>query len=74
MKTTLTKFEQMILTLLQERKGEIVTRKDIRDRLFGQDEPTYSNLVDTHMKNLRRKLPKSIEITTVRRKGYQINT
>lgn len=67
-----TVYEQTILDMLEDANGEIVTRKQITDKLLGEGEMAFSNIVDVHMMNLRRKLPATIEITTVRGKGYQI--
>lgn len=69
-KSKLTPIEQTLLEFLTRHKGEAVEREVLytvvnKTSIFG------SNLVDVHMKNLRKKLPEGT-IKTVRGIGYMI--
>ena len=67
--------EQSLLYLLAAKAGQVVTRDEILDALWGVDYVSESNVVDRHIRNLRAKLqndwrkPRFIE--TVPGKGYR---
>jgi two-component system, OmpR family, alkaline phosphatase synthesis response regulator PhoP len=67
--------EQSLLYLLAANTGQLVTRDQILDALWGTDYVAESNVVDRHVRNLRAKLqndwrkPRFIE--TVPGKGYR---
>ena len=67
--------EQSLLYLLAANTGQLVTRDQILDALWGTDYVAESNVVDRHIRNLRAKLqndwrkPRFIE--TVPGKGYR---
>jgi DNA-binding response OmpR family regulator len=67
--------EQSLLYLLAANAGEIVTRDEILDALWGKDFVPESNLVDRHIRKLRVKLQDTWHtprfIATVRGKGYR---
>jgi len=65
----LTPREFSLLELLALHRGEVVTRTQIYEHLFDENEDSLSNLVDVHVSNLRRKLGKDF-ITTRRGQGY----
>lgn len=65
----LTPREFSLLELLAIHRGAVVTRTQIYEHLFDENEDTLSNLVDVHVSNLRRKLGKDF-ITTRRGQGY----
>ena len=68
----LTPSEAAILRLLIERRGEVVTREELRKTLQGRGE---SNKLEVYLCFLRRKLerPRGLRlITTVRGKGYRL--
>jgi two-component system, OmpR family, response regulator len=67
----LTRKEYAILQLLVLRRGELVTRSMIYDRLYGEQDDTLSNVVDVYVANLRRKLGAQL-IETRRGEGYII--
>ena len=71
----LTGLEQSLLYLLAARAGEVVTRDEILDALWGVDYVSESNVVDRHIRNLRAKLQndwrKPRFIATVPGKGYR---
>ncbi|MFM8728315.1 MAG: response regulator transcription factor, partial [Planctomycetaceae bacterium] len=53
---SLTPRESALLELLALNRGSIVTRTQIYEHLFEEQEESFSNLVDVHVSNLRRKL------------------
>jgi DNA-binding response OmpR family regulator len=71
----LTGLEQSLLYLLAARAGQVVTRDEILDTLWGVDYVSGSNVVDRHVRNLRAKLQndwrKPRFIATVPGKGYR---
>jgi len=71
----LTGLEQSLLYLLAARSGQVVTRDEILDALWGVDYVCESNVVDRHVRNLRAKLQndwrKPRFIATVPGRGYR---
>ena len=65
----LTPREFSLLELLALHRGQMVSRTQIYESLFDENEDSLSNLVDVHVSNLRRKLGKDF-ITTRRGQGY----
>ncbi len=65
----LTPREYSLLELLALHRGAVVSRTQIYEHLFDENEDSLSNLVDVHVSNLRRKLGKDF-ITTRRGQGY----
>src|SRR5664280_1329693 len=67
--------EQSLLYLLASREGGVLTRKEIRDAIWGADFVGESNLVDRHIRSLRIKLQDDYHhprfIATVPGKGYR---
>jgi two-component system OmpR family response regulator len=68
----LTGREYGILELLVESRGAIVSRTEISDRLYTDDEELLSNAIDVHVASLRRKLGGTL-IQTRRGLGYLID-
>jgi two-component system, OmpR family, response regulator VanR len=66
----LTSMEFKLLCLLMENRGIVLTRDSILDRLWGYDYYGDARVVDTHIKNLRRKLGVDY-IETIRKVGYR---
>ena len=65
-----------ILALLVQADGNLVTRKEIRDRVWGESKPySWSRVIDVHIQHLRRKIeidPASPQlIITVAGRGYR---
>lgn len=52
----LTAREYALLEYLAHREGEVVSRTDIWDQLYGQDDATTSNVVDVYIGYLRNKI------------------
>jgi len=69
----LTKKEYMILEYLLRYKGQLVSRNQILEHAWDRNVDIFTNIVDTHIKNLRRKLGKIGRlIETVYGSGYRI--
>ena len=68
---TLTAREYVMLEYLALHRGEVVTRTDLYEHLFDENEATLSNILDVHVFNLRKKLGQEL-ITTRRGHGYCI--
>jgi len=71
----LTSLEQSLLYLLAANAGQLVTREQILDNLWGIDYAAESNVIDRHVRNLRRKLRDDWRrprfIATVPGQGYR---
>ena len=72
-KINLTPTEFTILQYLMERQGEVVTKIMLSENVWGYFFDSYTNVIDVHMTNLRKKVDtegmKSL-IHTVRGVGY----
>jgi two-component system OmpR family response regulator len=68
---TLTAKEYALLELLAFRRGSLVTRTTIYERLYGEADTTFSNVVDVYVANLRKALGRDL-IVTRRGEGYII--
>ena len=68
---TLTGREYALLEYLAHRRGAVVTRAELYEHLFDENEDTLSNLLEVHVCNLRRKLGNGL-IHTRRGMGYEI--
>ena len=67
----ITKLDLAILALLYERKGECVTREEIKQQFWPLDD-NAGEKIDTHIKTIRKILKEfpQYQIVTVRGKGY----
>jgi DNA-binding response OmpR family regulator len=67
--------EQSLLYLLASRSGQVVTREEILDAIWGTDFVAESNIVDRHIRSLRIKLQNGYKqprfIATVPGQGYR---
>lgn len=61
--------EYELLMALLERPGAVLSRDQLREKLYGWDEVTDSNTIEVHVHGLRRKLGADF-IRTVRGVGY----
>jgi two-component system, OmpR family, response regulator QseB len=68
---TLSPREFALLQLLMERPGNILSRTQIEERLYGWGEEVESNAVEVHIHGLRRKLGSDF-IVNVRGVGYRV--
>lgn len=64
-----------ILRLLLERKGEIVTREDLLNQVWGYESIPYTRTIDAHIATLRKKIEERPDtpalIITIHGKGYK---
>ena len=67
----LTRHEFSILELLFSRIGQVLSKSQLEEALYGWDEGAESNTIEVHIHHLRKKLGKTL-IQTVRGVGYQI--
>lgn len=67
----MTQKEYELLLYLLQNKGRVLTRSLILDAVWGQDYFGDDRIVDTHIKNVRRKLGEEY-IDTIRGVGYRI--
>jgi hypothetical protein len=69
---TLTYKEYELLCLLMRRRGQVLTRDQILDLIWGPDYYGGNRTVDVHIRRLRQKLPEVEElISTVHGMGYR---
>lgn len=70
----LTLREYGLLEYLLRHQGEVVTQQDILDHVWDRFFDSLSNVVNVHIKNLRKKLPKKYakRLQTVWGKGYRL--
>ena len=68
--------EYDLLIALLQRRGQVVTRGELLEEVWGYAGEVYSRTVDTHVAELRRKLEENAaepqHILTVRKTGYRI--
>lgn len=67
----LTAREYALLEFLALHRGEVVTRTQLYEHLFDENDDTFSNLLDVHVSNVRKKLGAEF-IVTRRGHGYCI--
>lgn len=67
----LTAREYALVEFMALRRGEVVTRTQLYEHLFDENDATLSNLLDVHVSNIRKKLGAEF-ITTRRGHGYCI--
>lgn len=68
--------EYAVLELLMRRAGEVVSRAQLAEHIWHADLIAIDNLIDVHMKNLRRKIdPPGLPalIQTVRGQGFRLS-
>ncbi len=67
----LSRREFAILSALMERPGQIRSRGELEDRLYGWQEEVESNAVEVHIHHLRGKIGRDV-IETLRGSGYRM--
>ena len=67
----LTARESSLIEYLALHRGEVVTRSALYEHLFAEDDETFSNLLEVHVCNIRKKLGKDF-ILTRRGHGYAL--
>lgn len=70
----LTLREYGLLEYLLRFRDTVLTRDDLLEHVWDRNHDTLSNVVDVHMKNLRKKLPTKYakRIETIRGKGFRL--
>lgn len=68
---SLTAREYALVEFLAMHRGELVSRSQIYDHLFDENDDSLSNLVDVHVSNVRKKIGKDL-IVTRRGQGYML--
>lgn len=68
----LTAREYALVEYLALHRGAVVTRSELYEHLFDEDDDTLSNLLDVHVSNVRKKLGADF-ITTRRGHGYTVD-
>jgi DNA-binding response OmpR family regulator len=72
----LTPREFRLLSYLVERRGEVVSREELLDAVWGYDTIPFTRTVDTHIAKLRKKIEEDPSdphhIITVHRVGYKL--
>lgn len=68
----LTATEYSLVELLALHRGELITRTQIYEHIYDENDDSLSNLVDVHVSNIRKKLGKEF-IVTRRGQGYLID-
>jgi len=67
----LTAREYALVEYLALHRGHVVSRSELYEHLFDEDDDTLSNLLDVHVSNIRKKLGPDF-ITTRRGHGYSV--
>ncbi len=67
----LTSHEYRVLSYLMHHQGEIVSRADLIEHIYGQDFDRDSNTIEVFVARLRKKLPPGL-IETARGLGYRL--
>ncbi len=68
---SLTAREYALVEYLALHRGHVVSRSELYEHLFDEDDDTLSNLLDVHVSNIRKKLGPDF-ITTRRGHGYSV--
>ncbi|MFA5080548.1 MAG: response regulator transcription factor [Candidatus Paceibacterota bacterium] len=61
-----------ILELLASNKGRIISRKEILERIWDSNIDIFSNTIETHISNIRKKINMKL-IKTISNRGYRID-
>lgn len=69
----LTKTEFSILEYFIKNAKTVIRREALMKDIMGYDNYLYDRTIDTHVKNIRKKLGESIEIETIRGIGYRVS-
>lgn len=68
---TFTKTEFSILEYCIKNASGVIKREHIMRDVMGYDNYLYDRTLDTHMKNIRKKLSGTLQIETIRGVGYK---
>jgi DNA-binding response OmpR family regulator len=67
----LSRREFMLLKALMERAGNVLSKEQLEQTLYGWGEEISSNSIEVHIHNVRKKIGKSV-ISTIRGIGYSV--
>lgn len=70
---SLTKNEFDILKKILEEDGKLVLRETLMKDIIGYSDYLFDRTIDTHIKNIRKKIEDKDMIITVRWEGYRLN-
>ncbi len=72
----MTRKEFLILEQIAKKPGAVVSRMDIMDHVWSKDFDPFSNTIETHIRNIRKKIGdrKNTRIETVPGRGYRFST
>jgi DNA-binding response OmpR family regulator len=72
----MTRKEFLILEQIAKKPGMVVSRMDIMDHVWNKDFDPFSNTIETHIRNIRKKIgdKKNTRIETVPGRGYRLST
>ena len=74
----LTTKEALVMKLLVEKKGNVVHREELLEKVWGYDPQTETRTVDNFISRLRKYFEKTpqepVYIITIRERGYQFNS
>jgi DNA-binding response OmpR family regulator len=74
-KVYLTRKEFMLLQSLARNPGKVITRAELLEEVWNRDSDPFSNTVEAHIRNLRKKLESDKRlIHTVPGRGYKIES
>jgi DNA-binding response OmpR family regulator len=64
----------MILEQIAEKPGKIITRSEIMEHVWKKDFNPFSNTIETHIRNIRKKIETKSKrkIETVPGRGYRL--
>lgn len=70
----LTRKEIMLLECLASQQGKVISRGEIMEKVWNYDSDPFSNTIEAHIRNIRRKVDsgKTNLIQTVSGRGYKI--
>lgn len=68
---SLTAREYALIEFLALKRGKVVSRTELYDHLFAEEDESFSNLLDVHVCNVRKKIGKDF-IQTRRGHGYVV--
>ncbi len=69
----LTKTEFALLEYFMKNSKIVIKRDSLMKDIIGYDQYLYDRTIDTHVKNLRKKLGTALEIETIRWVGYRVH-
>jgi len=72
----LTRKEYMLLECMARKSGQVVTRQQIMEEVWNNDVNPFSNTIESHVRNLRKKIERGSKrkyIHTIPGRGYKLD-